>query len=55
MHRAINSSNADFLPIMPSVMYFDKMLVGVHKLVFTKMHSKCRLQNVGHFALVSKS
>ena len=56
MHRAINSSNADFLPIIPSGMYFDKMLVEVHKFVFTKkMHSKRRLQNVGHFALVSKS
>ena len=56
MHRAIYSSNADILPIIPSGMYFDKMLVEVHKFVFTKkMHSKCHLQNVGHFALVSKS
>ena len=43
MHRAINSSNADFLPIIPSGMYFDKMLVEVHKFLFRKMHSKCRL------------
>ena len=36
MHRAIYSSNADFLPIIPSGMCFDKMLVEVHKCVFTK-------------------
>ena len=36
MHRAINSSNTDFLPIIPSGMYFDKMLVEVQKFVFTK-------------------
>ena len=39
MHRAINSSNADFLPIILSGMYFDKMFVEVHKFVFTK--KKC--------------
>ena len=47
MHRVINSSNADFLQILPSRMYFDKMLVEVHKFVFTQIAfemppAKCR-------------
>ena len=37
IHRAFNSYNADLLPIILSGMYFDKMLVEMHKLqLYTK-------------------